>query len=92
MILRALALLGAISACSSVRIEPVMIERGGDGAFHRAMPKEKEGCFWAALQGGGESFTESLFLCCPQGALLVDPVSGPSSTTRPVCTKAVWGR
>jgi hypothetical protein len=85
-------LFALLVGCSQTHLEPVVIENGGDGAFYRTMPKEKEGCFWSRVVGGSDSFTDQLFLCCPQGAVIVDPVSGPTAASRPVCTKAVWGR
>ncbi len=78
--------------CSTAHIEPIVIENGGDGAFYRSMPKEREGCIWARLQGSDASVTDQLFLCCPTGAVVVSAEGGAPSSPRPVCTKAVWGR
>lgn len=91
-LLGVLGLWATLGCQSSAYLVPIDIEDGGEGAFHRSMPKERAGCFWATVRNGPESFTDQLFLCCPDGAVVSDPSGGVSATQRPVCTKAVWGR
>ncbi len=92
--MRHAALFAALSsfACTSAHIEPVVIEHGGEKAFYRPMPTDKQGCFWARLEGSDANVTDQLFLCCPTGAVVVAPDGGGPASPRPVCTKAVWGR